>query len=230
MTNVAVVIPTLNEAPNIENVVTDVLARNSQPEVIVVDDGSTDGTREIVQEYADKPGCDVRLLHRPDGNHLATAVLDGWSVADADIYSVIDGDGQHDARMLELCHRHVYYDADMAIASRHLRCSASGKVMPAPRTAVSHVAKLLARVAASEARDTSDPLSGCFAVDAALVDRVWTDLDPVGYKIGLEVLARCDVDTVADVPYRFRERTGGESNMDAGEVIKYLRHLGRVAR
>jgi len=229
MTDVAVVIPTLNEAPNIEGVVTDVLARNSQPEVIVVDDGSTDGTREIVEKYADEPGCDVRLLHRPDGNHLATAVLDGWSVANADIYSVIDGDGQHDARMLELCHRHVYYDADMAIASRHLRCSASGKVMPAHRSLVSEGAKFLARLAEGKAWGTSDPLSGCFAVQASLVDAVWTDLDPVGYKIGLEVMARCDIDSVADVPYQFQERTGGESNMDMAEVVKYLRHLWRVA-
>jgi dolichol-phosphate mannosyltransferase len=72
----------------------------------------------------------------------------------------------------------------------------------------------------------TDPMSGYFLVRRDVI--AGTDLDPVGYKILLEVLARGNVSRVAERPYVFLERERGESKVSAGHYVGYLRHLMRL--
>jgi dolichol-phosphate mannosyltransferase len=72
-----------------------------------------------------------------------------------------------------------------------------------------------------------DPMSGIFMVRAsALKD---ADLDPVGYKILLEVLAKAHYQKVVEVPYIFQERRRGNSKLGARQYLEFLLHLGRLA-
>jgi dolichol-phosphate mannosyltransferase len=66
-------------------------------EIIVVDDGSTDGTPERVRAFGDPR---VRLIERRDARGLASAAIAGWDAARGERLALMDGDGQHDARLL----------------------------------------------------------------------------------------------------------------------------------
>lgn len=72
-------------------------------------------------------------------------------------------------------------------------------------------------------------MSGFFAVRRDVVEPVLDRLNPEGYKILLEILARAPVDDVAEVPFEFDEREAGESNTDWRENVRYLRHMQRLA-
>ena len=69
----------------------------------------------------------------------------------------------------------------------------------------------------------SDPMSGFFAVRAAALDT--TVLRPLGYKILLELIVRCGIRKVTEVPYEFQDRFAGQSKANLGEGLRFLRHL-----
>jgi dolichol-phosphate mannosyltransferase len=54
------------------------------------------------------------------------------------------------------------------------------------------------------------------------------DLDPIGFKIGLEVIAKAHYGRVLEVPYVFRDRVMGTSKLNQGEIFNYLRQLRRI--
>jgi len=94
----ALIIPTLNEAGNIDAIlgeVTKALAQTAYDyEIIVVDDGSTDGTVDNVRSWMQRDSR-VRILSRDGERGLAGAVLHGWSQTRANLLGVIDADLQH---------------------------------------------------------------------------------------------------------------------------------------
>jgi dolichol-phosphate mannosyltransferase len=69
-------------------------------------------------------------------------------------------------------------------------------------------------------------MSGMFAVDASLVEP--DELRPIGYKILLEILGRCPISQVREVPIEFGARAAGSSNLGLREQWQFLRHLGRL--
>ena len=117
----ALIIPTLNEAENIDAIleaVTNSLAStNYAYEIVVVDDGSTDGTVENVREWIQRDSR-VRMLSRDGQRGLAGAVLHGWSQTRANLLGVIYADLQHPPELLPKLLR-ASEEADIAIASRY---------------------------------------------------------------------------------------------------------------
>lgn len=97
MKSVTIIIPTLNEAENIDELfkrisgVRKLAAYNV--EVLFVDDASTDATKEKIE--GNKSGLDVRLLQRPDKRGLASAVIDGAAAAKGEIIVIMDADLSH---------------------------------------------------------------------------------------------------------------------------------------
>jgi dolichol-phosphate mannosyltransferase len=91
--------------------------------------------------------------------------------------------------------------------------------------------KLNSRMATLMARSfcrASDPLSGYFALPREVFDRA-EQLNPVGYKIGLELMVKCGCTRIAEIPIHFSDRRFGQSKLSLREQVKYLRHLKRLA-
>src|SRR5262245_37459106 len=99
----ALVVPTLNEAGNIDRILPRVAHALGKTrynyEIIVVDDGSTDGTVEKVRSWSAREAR-VRLLTRSNERGLAGAVLHGWRQTQASLLGVIDADLQHPPELL----------------------------------------------------------------------------------------------------------------------------------
>lgn len=218
---VSVVVPTLNEEGNIDSLITQICTHLQDRiafEIIVVDDGSTDGTREKVKAWqATHP---VHLLARENQRDLATAVTDGAQYGQGDVVVVIDADLSHPPeKIIDLVLPICNGTHDVAIGSRYTR-GGSTTGWPWYRQILSRGATLLAWPIA----DARDPMSGFFAVKRQrLVD---LGKEAAGYKIGLEVLARGEAELrVTEVPIVFAQREYGESKLKASTVFKYLERL-----
>jgi len=228
---ISVVIPTYNEAAVIEQTLRKSAAAlqrvEEEFELIVVDDSSSDGTAELAEALAAE--FPVRVLRRPGRLGLATAVIDGWAMARGDLLAVMDADLQHPPEVLsELVKVLRRPRTDLALASRYAR---GGGILEWSliRRFISWAAtQLAASVLPLTLADVSDPMSGMFALRKPVLEGV--KLNPVGYKILLEVLAKGLYSKFAEVPYVFVQRGHGSSKLGARQYIEYLFHLARLAR
>lgn len=226
----SLVIPTYNEGENIKQIVQvlDRLLAQEIPgdyELIVVDDNSPDGTWEIAQslmlEYPQ-----LRVMRRVSERGLSSAVIRGWQVARGEILGVIDGDLQHPPEVLLQLLRATQQGADLAVASRHVE---GGGV-----SSWSFIRRFLSRgaqtlgliVLPGVVGRVSDPMSGYFVVRRSAIATV--SLNPLGYKILIEVLGRGSVEQIAEVGYVFQERLKGESKVTSKQYVDYLHHLLRL--
>jgi glycosyltransferase involved in cell wall biosynthesis len=225
---VSVVVPTKNEAGNVEPLV-DALNRvlpERALEIIFVDD-STDDTPDVVRDAADRSARKVTLIHRPEDERvggLSGAVVAGIEQAAAPLVCVMDGDLQHPPELVaELVDVAERDDADLVIASRFVgarRVKAFGLL----RAAISQAFSLMARVLFPHAlRNVTDPMSGFFVVRREAVDLA--RLRPRGFKILLELLVRMPTPRVREVPFTFGKRHAGESKASIREGLRYLRLL-----
>lgn len=223
----SLVIPTYKESENIQNVVN----RLSQIldefipedyELIVVDDDSPDKTWEValslMPEYPQ-----LRVMRRQQERGLSTAVIRGWQAARGSILGVIDGDLQHPPHVLQKLLHEIHQGADLAVASRNAE---GGGVSSWSfiRRFLSRGAQLLGLIILpSVLGRVSDPMSGYFVVRRNALSGI--TLNPVGYKILLEVVGRGRVRSIAEVGYVFCERKEGESKVTWKQYVEYIRHL-----
>ncbi|MFN6481371.1 MULTISPECIES: glycosyltransferase [unclassified Nostoc] len=226
----SLVIPTYKERDNVKNIINILtqLLDESIPgnyELIVVDDDSPDRTWEIAQSLtAEYP--QLRVMRRQQERGLSSAVIRGWQAATGNVLGVIDGDLQHPPEVLMQLLRSVEQGADLAVASRHVEGGgvSSWSVV---RRFLSRGAQLLGLVILPGVLGrVSDPMSGYFMVRRSAI--AGATLNPVGYKILLEVIGRGKVDQVAEVGYVFRERKEGESKVTWKQYIDYIHHLVRL--
>lgn len=225
---VSIIVPTYREAPNIrtliERIFTAVARAGSDAELILVDDNSQDGTEAIVEEL--RADYSVRLIVRKDDRGLSSAVVCGFRDAKYDRLVVLDADLQHPPEMIPALLKHLdEEDCDFVIGTRYGADGAIAEHWPLRRRLGSRFATLLARPLVP----LSDPLSGFFALHRETWLRAEA-LDPIGYKIGLELYVKCRCKHPAEVPIRFEARTAGESKLTFREQVRYMRHLGRLYR
>ncbi|MDZ8024044.1 MAG: glycosyltransferase [Nostoc sp. DedQUE11] len=226
----SLVIPTYKERDNIKNIVSILsqLLDESIPgkyELIVVDDDSPDLTWEIAQSLTTEYP-QLRVMRRQQERGLSSAVIRGWQAATGNVLGVIDGDLQHPPEVLMQLLRNVEQGADLAVASRHVEGGgvSSWSVV---RRLLSRGAQLLGLIILPGVLGrVSDPMSGYFMVRRSAIANA--RLNPVGYKILLEVIGRGKVNQVAEVGYVFRERTEGESKVTWKQYIDYIHHLVRL--
>ena len=222
-TFISVVVPTYNEAgslPQLTERLAHALAGRAW-ELIVVDDGSPDGTGDIAESLgATHP---VRVLRRPARAGLASAVLAGFDQAKGDVLLVMDADLSHPPEVVPALVDAIAAGADLAVGSRYVK---GGGTLdwPLRRRVVSRVACLLGNVLVG----VRDCTSGFFALRRAVVEGV--RLNPIGFKIGFEVIARGRYRRAVEVPYVFRDRELGRSKFGRRAVLQYLVQLGQVAR
>ena len=227
---ISVVIPTYKEADSIQEVIrrsASALARSGEEyELIVVDDNSGDGTAELAEQLSGE--FHVRVLRRSGRLGLATAVVDGWKLAEGDLLGVIDADLQHPPEILvALAAALRQSNADLAVASRYIAGGGTSHWEFIRRVISSGATHLAASVLPLKLSAVSDPMSGMFVVRAAAISGA--ELSPLGYKILLEVLAKGRINHVVEVPYQFEERTQGASKLGARQYAEYLAHLVQLA-
>jgi dolichol-phosphate mannosyltransferase len=226
----ALVVPTLNEAGNIDKLLTALTDSLSETqyeyEIVVVDDGSTDGTVEQVRDWT-KRDPRIRLLSRAGERGLAGAVLYGWSQSRANLLGVIDADLQHPPELLPEVLK-AAEGADIAIASRYARNHGIKGWNPL-RVAVSRLSTLAAALLISKRNlGVTDPMSGFFVIHRRCIQGL--TFQTTGFKLLLEILVRGRIRTAREVPYQFGLRRAGRSKANATVALHYLHLLGRLSR
>lgn len=225
---VSIIVPTYREAANIRPLVERLFAALSaagrEAELILVDDDSPDDTQAVVEALV--PEFAVRLVVRRGERGLATAVLRGFEEARYDRFIVLDADLQHPPEMVPVVAARLDQDdCDFVVGSRYARQGSVAKDWPLARRLVSRAAALLARPLAP----WSDPMAGFFALRREIWQRA-DPLDPIGYKIALELYVKGRCRRPVEVPIRFAVRAAGESKADLREGLRFFRHLARLYR
>ncbi len=186
-------------------------------EIIVVDDGSPDGTADLAEALADR--YPVRVLRRPGKMGLASAVLDGLKLAQGELIAVMDADLSHPPEALLPMVRAIEEEgADLAVGSRYV-ANGGMEDWPWHRQLVSLVANKLTW----GLTPVHDATSGFFVVRRSALEGVC--LNPIGFKIGLEVIARARYQRFVEVPFVFTDRKHGFSKFTSREVIAFLKQL-----
>jgi dolichol-phosphate mannosyltransferase len=221
-----IVIPTYNEAGGIEKLLRTLdetfRTYGLDGEIIVVDDNSPDGTGAIVDRLSQE--LPVRCLHRPGKMGLSSGVIDGWKMArpESVALAAMDADFSHDVRalpkMVEAVESGKY---GLAVGSRYVPGGGIAN-WPKRRIVTSRVACWLARPLTC----VKDVTSGYFLVRRNALDGV--TLDPIGFKIGLEVIVKGKYGKAVEVPYTFTDRIVGESKLNQSEIFNYLKQLRKL--
>ncbi|EKU98563.1 putative membrane protein [Leptolyngbya sp. PCC 7375] len=234
----SLVIPTYNESKNVGKLVAHLVALldnllPDQYELIVVDDDSPDKTWEVAQKLTSHYP-QLRVMRRQEERGLSSAVIRGWQVAQGEILGVIDADLQHPPETLKHMVNHVQDGADLSVASRHIEGGGVSDWSPLRRFLSRGAQMLGLLILPRVVGRVSDPMSGYFMVRRSAI--AGHTLNPLGYKILLEVIGRGHVGDIAEVGYVFQERKAGESKVTWKQYVEYLGHLvrlrsqGRIAR
>ena len=223
-------IPTFNERHNLAELIAQLTALldpelGADYELIVVDDDSPDRTWELAGELAARYP-QLRVIRREHERGLSTAVIRGWQIARGEILAVIDADLQHPPEVTVQLWRQMVKGADLAVGSRHVE---GGGVSDWSllRRMLSRGAQLVGLLLLPGVLGrVSDPMSGYFMVRRSAVAGV--TMQPLGYKILVEVIGRGQIRWIAEVGYVFRERQEGQSKVTWRVYLDYLRHLVRL--
>lgn len=227
---ITIVIPTRNEAGNIrpllrrlERALEDIAA-----EAIFVDD-SADRTPQVITAEAAEVTLPVRLIARPESrrNGLSGAVVEGLRAAQGDWVCVMDADLQHPPELIpQLLEQAERAGADVVVASREADFFGPMGLSRA-RAITSQVLTILARLVFPRVlKNVSDPLTGFFLARRAAINA--EVLQPEGFKILLEILARHPDLHVAEVHFSFAPRHEEHSKADLNEGLRFFRHLSRL--
>ena len=235
---ICVIIPTYNERENISRLIPIVLDKDERIEILVVDDGSPDGTADVVRQMQETTGR-IHLLERPKKLGLGTAYVAGFGFAlDAgfDLIFEMDADFSHDPeaipRFIEAAADH-----DLVIGSRYI----SGVNVinwPMTRLILSWSANLYTRwVTGLPVQDATAGYK-CFRREVlAAIDLDNIHSDGYAFQIEMDFKVWKKGARLLEIPIVFVDRTVGESKMHPGIIkeaawmvwkLRILSLLGRL--
>jgi dolichol-phosphate mannosyltransferase len=223
---VVMVVPTYNEAANLAWIVGRVRKSLPDADVLVVDDGSPDGTGEIADELAEADSH-VSVVHRTAKEGLGAAYLHGFRVALANGYDVIgemDADGSHQPEQLPRL-LDALVDADLVLGSRWVP---GGSVVnwPWTRVALSRGGNLYTRMLLGI--PVRDATGGFRLFRRTTLEKIdLHSVRSVGYCFQADLAWRT-VEAglrVREVPIDFVERVRGESKMSPDVAVESLRRI-----
>jgi dolichol-phosphate mannosyltransferase len=224
--SVSIVVPTFREVEALPELIERVGALRSASssilELLIVDDDSRDGTEELIRS---RPESWVRLIVRKEDRGLSQAVLEGLRQARGDVLVVMDADLSHPPEVIPQMQDTLARGAEFVVGSRYIEGGTTADSWGLFRFINSRIATYLAR----PLTDITDPMSGFFALPRRVFERIESP-NPLGYKIGLELIVRCRCQDVREIPIHFANRKHGESKLTLHQQFLYVRHLGRLYR
>ena len=232
----SVIVPAYNETENIEPLTERLFQacseNNIDVDLLIMDDESvgSDASLEKVKglqsKYKDSQHT-VRIHCRKkiEGKGLASAVILGFEKARYDTLLCMDADLQHEPEAVPKVAAPVLTGrSEFSVGSRFAAGGEIGKNWPAHRRLISWVATMLAVPLAA----TSDPMSGFFCLTKDVFQRGRESLQVSGFKISLELMARCKPNKIIDVGISFKERVAGESKLTMKQNVEYLKQLATL--
>jgi dolichol-phosphate mannosyltransferase len=210
-----VIVPTYNERSNIERLVATVLSQHESLEILVVDDGSPDGTGEIVDRIA-AANPRVHAVHRARKLGLGTAYLTGfrWALErEYDYVFEMDADFSHDPAHLPQFLEAIA-SSDLVLGSRYRQGRVTVVNWPMTRLLLSYCANMYARVVTGLRLGDATGGFKCFrreVLQAIPLDEVRSN----GYAFQIEMSFRAwrKGFRITEIPIVFVDRTDGESKM-----------------
>ncbi|MDF2940137.1 MAG: hypothetical protein K0R66_779 [Gammaproteobacteria bacterium] len=225
--DLSIIIPTFNERENVrfisQRIKTALGHLAISYEIWFIDD-SKDDTPEVLKQLSEADPC-IHYVHRDKGRGLGTAVVEGFSKANGQYLIVMDADLQHPPELLPSMIEKLKQGSEIVIPSRFVQGGSDGG-LNAFRKLVSWTARMIGQIALKRLRPISDCTGGYFGIDKKVIEQA--KLDPIGWKILMEVLVKGRYSKVAEIPYEFVDRNAGESKMSLKEQWNYLKHIGKL--
>ncbi len=215
-----VIIPTYNEKENIERMVRKVFSLPVAFDLLIVDDGSPDGTAQIVKNLQNEFGNKLHLLERKGKLGLGTAYIAGFKYAIQHKFDYIfemDCDFSHNpddlVNLFNACSKD---GADLSIGSRYVK---GGKVVnwPIDRILMSYFASLYVRLILWI--NIHDTTAGFKCYKRNVLETINLDgIKFIGYAFQIEMKYKVKKAgfKIKEVPITFTDRTAGESKMSKG--------------
>ena len=220
MTKDVVIIPTYNEKENITAIINAVFSQQHDFHILIIDDGSPDGTANIVKDMKTKYTDELFLIERHGKQGLGTAYLTGFKWALEHGYDYVfemDADFSHDPddliRLLDAC---VDEGADLAIGSRYVS-GVNVVNWPMGRVLMSYFASVYVRLVTG--MDIKDTTAGFKCYSRKVLEAI--DLDNVhlkgyGFQIEMKFTTWKLGFKIKEVPIIFTDRKQGSSKMSGG--------------
>lgn len=227
--DLSIIIPTLNEAGNIRELITELLELYPQVKILVVDDGSRDGTIELVSNLS-RTNPQVDLLDRTTAEvkGITAAVLAGIDHVSTKYFQVIDGDRQHPPALIKDLYAKLLTGNQLVSGARLPYKENQGL----HRILITKVATSLARAVLSLklGRRVQDPMSGFFAGERIFVKRLIENntaaFVPQGYKILFDLLKLNNRQfAFSEIPYQFLFRSNGQSKLRPKHAFLFLKSI-----
>ena len=222
MSNALVIIPTYNEIENISKMLDTVMNLNEGFDVLIVDDGSPDGTAQVVREKMDAFGGRIHLEERTGKLGLGTAYIHGFKWALVRGYEYIfemDCDFSHDPNDLARLKKACEEGADLSIGSRYVK-GVNVVNWPMSRVLLSYFASVYVRFITG--MPIQDATAGFKCYKRATLEGINFDkIHFVGYAFQIEMKFKVwqRKMSIVEVPVIFTDRTEGQSKMSSG-IIK----------
>ena len=221
MTTFSLILPTYNESENIQKLIPILFElfskENIEAEIIVVDDDSPDLTWKVAMQLSEIYPS-LHVIRRFHNKGLSSAVLAGMEVAKGKYLGVMDSDFQHDEKILPKMIK-ALEEYEIVVGSRVVE-EGGYRDWGLVRKLMSQFATFLAKLILPI--QVQDPLSGFFVLRREVYEEVSPLVNPRGFKILLEFLARKRKLKVKEIGYIFRNRLAGQTKMSRAVIQDYL--------
>ncbi len=226
--SVAVMLPTYDEAENIESLIREIESLNLDLTITVIDDSSPDRTADIARRLHDEYG-NVHVVSRPEKQGLGTAITDGFRYALSlprvpDYIILMDADYSHNPKDIPRLLAVARKGSDLVIGSRYID-GGENVGSSLRRRVISRLANFVA--AFTVGARFHDCTSGFRCYSKRYVKDVLPSLHSQTYEIQIETVrqARMNGFKITEIPITFVNRKRGKSKLSATESQAFLTYI-----
>lgn len=228
----SVILPTFNEAENIEKMASTLFDLYPGIKILVMDDNSKDATIAVCHEL-EKNNADFHIWVRDlKDKGLTASAMEGIVRAETEFYIVMDADFQHPPAILKALMEELLAGADLVIGRRSKKDALSiGRRLSSD--AAQHLAAFYLRFIGQQS--SHDIMSGLFggrtAVCRQVIQEKENEFERMGFKILFDLLKFIDPESkITEIEYEFGSRAGGESKISSTIIISVLRQCGHFGK